>query len=161
MPKHGRSDSSDDGGLNHICMFITGVPGRGTSLYYVTNHWVLRCSGHHDIEHGPDDEEPSDGRRISRTFIRRREIAYEAANGDLAHLPAVGLQPREGGHTGHPILQIVEVASNAAAVPAAWVSVQGVTWATALAEIDAAVEYARRMSGISASRTVGGSFSSD
>jgi len=132
---------------NHPASFITQRPpggglNYGSSLYYVTAHWVIRCSGN------------SAGGRIPTTFIRNRDIEY--VNGAArSPVPILGYFPREGGHDGNDIVAILpHIDRNAA--PALWSAVNGVAWATAVDEIDAAIVYAQGHGHIpKASRAVG------
>jgi len=127
---------------NTVTNFITSAgDGFGTSLYYVTAHWVIRCSGN------------SAGGRVPETFIRRRAIAYITA-GIASDLPTVGSFPREGGHDGNAIVVILARISRSTE-PAQWVSANGVPWTTAVDEIDAAIDYAQRTQRERASRRVG------
>mgnify|MGYP006207586879 CR=1 len=130
---------------NYRTCFITHRgAGFGTSLYYVTAHWVIRCSGN------------SNGGRTPETFIRRRDIIYiSPVNAPNSLAPLVGYTPREGGHDGNPIVAILgDGGMHYDQEPQAWISHDGVTWATACAEIDAAMAYARTTQAPRASRTV-------
>ncbi|MBI3382573.1 MAG: hypothetical protein HY019_11255 [Aquabacterium sp.] len=130
--------------MNEPTMFITCERGRASSLYYISHHWVIRCSGH------------TDGERVATTFIRRRPIEYQRGN-LTSHIPAIGYEPIEGGHTGHPIVQILGTGYNASQLPLQWVSASGVSWAVAVKEIDEAVAYAQKTQYERASRVVGDS----
>ncbi|MCP5074414.1 MAG: hypothetical protein GY947_14150 [Rhodobacteraceae bacterium] len=130
---------------NRTCFITHAGPGHGTSLYYVTAHWIIRCSGN------------SAGGRTPTTFIRHRSINYHSP---IAGVPPIlfatmGYAPREGTHDGNAIVAILgDGGMNAAVVPAAWVAANGVPWTTACAEIDDAMAYARRTQHPRASRTV-------
>ncbi len=132
---------------NQRVVFITTRTGGtyGSSLYMVTAHWVLRCSGNNA------------GGRRSTTFIRKRSITYDTA-GISSNNPTVGSAPVEGGHTGNNISAVVSTGATLTfptTAPASWVSTNGVSWATAVSEIDAAAAYARRTGFARASREVG------
>ncbi|GFM88859.1 hypothetical protein PSCICO_42580 [Pseudomonas cichorii] len=135
---------------NHACQFITWRgAGYGASLYYVTAHWVIRCSGNTNGRH-------------AETFIRRRDIDYPGAPGQIVHpRPALGLFPREGGHNGNAITCVLNRIESGSQ-PREWIENNGVSWATAVAEIDAAILYAQSTQHERASRMVGGgNFSQD
>lgn len=121
----------------------------GSSLYYVTAHWVIRCSG------GTYEYQDEDGRpqqRVATTFIRQRDITYRDGNQNYDY-PQIGAHPVEGGHVGNAIAAILDHIITAQP-PANWRSARGVAWATAVAEIDAAIEYAQRWAPERASREV-------
>lgn len=128
---------------NQVTNFITHRGGGyGTSLYYVTDHWVIRCSGN------------TAGGRDAETFIRRREIRYIDGSGDSHWHALVGRYPREGEHDGNPIVRILDrIGRNNE--PNEWVSHNGIAWTTAVDEIDAAIDYAERTQRPRASRRVG------
>lgn len=135
---------------NQVTSFVTHRGGGyGTSLYYVTAHWVIRCSGN------------TAGDRVAETFIRKRDIEY-VDGGKKAHWHAsLGRCPREGDHDGNPIVRILDRISRSRE-PNEWVSHHGVAWTTAVDEIDAAIDYAQRTQRARASRRVGAtSFSAD
>ena len=137
---------------NTRAVFITTRPGgqHGSSLYMVTAHWVLRCSGN---TNGRDAE----------TFIRKRDCVYVQGGISLPH-PAVGAFPHEGGHDGNQITAILSTGAQLdipAVAPKEWVANNGVSWATAVAEVNDSMLYAQTMSGARASRRVGGSFAPD
>lgn len=131
---------------NQRTCFITHAgPGHGTSLYYITAHWVIRCSGN------------SAGGRIPTTFIRRREIIYEspARQAPATNVPTLNYTPLEGEHAGNPIVAILgDGGMNSTVTPPQWVAINGVSWAAACDEIDAAMDYARRTQFPRASRQV-------
>ena len=107
----------------------------GSSLYMVTAHWVLRCSGNNAS--APDDPDE----RESTTFIRKRDIVYRSG-GTYSSTASVGASPVEGGHTGNAITTVIKSGDDLtppADAPAGWVATNGVSWATAVAEIDAAI----------------------
>lgn len=143
---------------NHRALFITGRDGghSGSSLYMVTAHWVLRCSGNvTEWDLGLKGYKP--GGRLSTTFVRKRDIYY-SRDDSHSRIPSVGAQPVEGGHTGHPITQILSTGDNLifpGAAPGTWVSENGVTWGVAVAEIDAAAAFARQTGCPKAARHVG------
>jgi hypothetical protein len=137
---------------NFRAVFITTRPGLdyGSSLYMVTAHWVLRCSGN------------TNG-RIAETFIRKRDCAYVLGR-ITAQTLSVGASPVEGGHDGNEITAILRTGATLdipAAAPGSWVANNGVPWATALAEVNDAMLYAQQMSRGRASRAVGGAFRLD
>jgi hypothetical protein len=137
---------------NSRATFVTTRPGgsHGSSLYMVTAHWVLRCSGN------------TNG-RTAETFIRKRDCSYKLGNVS-SQTPSVGASSVEGGHTGNEISEILSTGATLSfpvGVPATWVANNGVTWAVAVAEVDAAMLYAQTMSGERASRKVGGQFRLD
>lgn len=125
--------------------FITNDDAKGgSSLYVVTANWVIRCSGNNDPP-----------RRRSTTFIRRRPVEYVLPDGRTTQHPMVGAFPREGEHNGHKIAVILNMETlERIPEPAEWRSANGVSWATAVAEIDAAMEYARQTQYPRASREV-------
>lgn len=128
---------------NQVTNFITQRDwGYGTSLYYVTTHWVIRCSGN------------TRGDRTAETFIRRRKIRYIGPHGHSHWHAAVGRYPREGEHDGNLIVKILDYIERDEE-PAEWRSFNGVSWTTAVDEIDAAIEYAQRTQYERASRRVG------
>jgi hypothetical protein len=128
---------------NQVTSFITQRgPEYGTSLYYVTNHWVIRCSGN------------TRGDRTAETFIRRREIRYIDTEGESRWHAEVGRYPREGEHDGNRIVRVLDRISRSQE-PDEWSSVNGVAWTTAVDEIDAAIDYAQRTQYQRASRRVG------
>jgi hypothetical protein len=133
---------------NVVTNFITSAgDGFGTSLYYVTANWVIRCSGN------------SAGGRVPETFIRKRPIVYVTAGigSDLptvGSVPTINAFPREGAHNGNAIVAILDRISRSTE-PAQWVSANGVAWTTAVDEIDAAIDYAQRTQRERASRRVG------
>jgi hypothetical protein len=124
--------------------FITNDDGDGgSSLYVVTANWVIRCSGN-----------TSRG-RTATTFIRKRPVEYVLANAQTTQNPMVGAFPREGGHDGHKIAAILDMATlEQIQEPAQWRSANGVSWAKAVAEVDAALAYARETQYERASRKV-------
>ena len=128
---------------NNRASFITKRHGSyGSSLYAVTAHWVLRCSGN------------SNG-RTPETFIRQRSIKYVTA-GIESDLATVGSCPKEGGHDGNPIVAILDIENlDRNTEPASWTSANGVSWATAVDEINAAFTYARTTQRPRASRAIG------
>jgi hypothetical protein len=143
---------------NNRVIFITNAGGNhGSSLYMVTAHWVLRCSGNRDPDNG----------RVPETFIRRRSIVYTSKVRGPGSIhtrriespdPTVGSTPEEGRHTGHPISEVVSVGANLvfpANAPATWNAVNGVAWTTAVSEVDAAAAFARDYQYERASREVG------
>jgi hypothetical protein len=117
---------------NHPTCFITQRPGPyGSSLYFVTANWIIRCSGN------------SNG-RTPETFIRHRDIEYISTGGASSRYPSLGRFPREGGHDGNEIVAILDPDTlDSRRAPPEWQSANGVSWATALDEIDAAMAYAR------------------
>lgn len=124
--------------------FITQRTGNyGSSLYYVTRSWVIRCSGN-----------SAEG-RIPTTFIRQREIVY-IKDGRSSATPTLGAFPREGEHDGNAIVEILPSIKESV-VPRSWVSVNGISWAAAVKEIDDAIEYAQKTQIPRASRVVGSS----
>jgi hypothetical protein len=123
----------------------------GSSLYLVTAHWVLRCSGNNAS--APDDPDE----RESTTFIRKRDIVYQKG-GATSSTASVGASPVEGGHTGNAITVIIKTGDDLtppAQAPAGWVATNGVSWDTAVAEINAAIIYAQQTQDERASRVVG------
>lgn len=127
---------------NSITNFITQDRGiGGSSLYYITTHWVIRCSGNN-----------TNG-RVPTTFIRRRSIKYIDQLGRKLNEPQLNTFPREGNHDGHNIVAILpNIHRNHP--HGLWKSENGVDWQTAVDEIDAAIEYARRTGYERASREV-------
>ena len=124
--------------------FVTQEGIGGSSLYYVTTHWVIRCSGNN-----------TDG-RVAETFMRRRKIVYIRRNRTESNYPEINTFPREGSHDGNNIVNILgyrNISRNHP--PGFWRSENGVSWQTAVDEIDAAIEYARRTQYERASREVG------
>lgn len=114
----------------------------GSSLYYVTTHWVIRCSGNN-----------TNG-RVAETFIRRRKIVYISGNGTPSDNPQINTFPSEGSHNGNKIVCIFRYGflNHPRGL---WRSENGVSWQTAVDEIDAAIEYARITQYERASRVVG------
>ena len=128
--------------LNKRAAFITNAgSGHGSSLYCVTAHWVIRCSGNNT------------GDRVSTTFLRKRSIEYK--KGGLSDTASLGAEPIEGTHTGHPISEILDIDNLPQNAPQTWVSTNGVSWDTAVNEIHAAMEFARNTGYQRASREVG------
>ncbi len=124
-------------------IFITNSddPDAGSSLYIVSEHWVIRCSGN------------ATGGRVPETFIRRRQIEYIVGENRFA-APSIGAYPREGEHDGNRIVAILQDLSRDREPPE-WRSRNGVAWETAVNEIREAREYARITQRPRASRRVG------
>lgn len=133
---------------NQRATFITQRPPNGatvygSSLYFVTAHWVLRCSGN------------SEGGRTPTTFIRKRDIVY-IKGAASSPAPILGYFPRDDGHDGNEIVAILLNEYDRNATPAEWRHVNGVAWGTACDEIDAAITYAQNhQHHAKASRAVG------
>ncbi|HEX7315496.1 MAG TPA: hypothetical protein VF297_16370 [Pyrinomonadaceae bacterium] len=126
---------------NRPAKFITwaGAP-YGSSLYYVTPHWVIRCSGN------------SNG-RTPETIIRQRDIVYIGPV-NTTDMAEAGRFPRDGDHNGNAIVAVLDHIWRGNP-PAQWVANNGVTWETAVDEIDAAIAYAQASQHPRASREVG------
>jgi hypothetical protein len=112
---------------NLVAVFTTNRGDQyGSSLYFVTADWVLRCSGN------------TNGRN-AETFGRRRGITYTRPGASF-DFPALGLSPVEGGHTGNPVSAVL---NNTGVIPqdppANWNAHNGVSWATAALEVNAAL----------------------
>ncbi len=112
--------------VNKVAVFTTQKDDdHGSSLYLVTSEWVFRCSGN------------TNG-RVAETFGRKRAITYTkpGANFDL---PAVGLLPVEGTHTGNPVTFVLNgdgtIPTDA---PINWNEKNGVSWQKAATEVLAA-----------------------
>jgi len=112
-------------------MFITQRVGQyGSSLYKITPKWVLRCSGNNS---GADRE--------STTFIRKRAIKYEK-KGKTFQNPAIGLSPVEGGHTGNPIVLIIN-SLDPKKRPNCWKEINGMPWVVAVSDINEAYKHTK------------------
>lgn len=159
--KHSKVDSTSEVSADYAndrCMFVTGRgPGQGTSLYYVTTHWVIRCAGFHFQEvydYYAREKSNDEHDRIARTFVRRRKLRY----GTLPELddpcmfsPARGLYPYEIApqgfvtHEGHQILAVLPLDGGPLLEPVEWIAGrQGVPWVVALEEIEDAVVFAQQ-----------------
>lgn len=130
--------------VNKRAAFITQGPGNcGSSLYIVTEYWVIRCSGNNT------------GGRSSETFIRKRKITYIGDGGTFTE-PKVGAFPREGGHDGNGIVAILDVDNlSGDNAPHQWKEANGVSWKKAYDECQDALKHVIATFTLRASREVG------